>query len=466
LSAWRPDSPEPPSLERRLIFRLSLLYLVTILVASIAYALISLANHDISATERFQALAHRIAASVARDGDGVLRLHPSPELRQRLAAVPGFQMELTELGSGRGVEGSSPWLVERLGPAMASLTKAEFTFESGDRRWHGVLVTETVPTATLRVAMIYAHPTVADTLYWVAGELAQDVLPVMVPAMLLSLLIGIATVRSTVAPIRRLSAELGSIGPHRVAVCLAEDGVPREVLPMVQAINHAIARLDAAMQQQRRMTANAAHELRTPLAILRARIEGMATGPIREALERDVARMTRLVDQLMAVARLEAGQVVVDGEVDLARTARETLAACAPLALAKGRGVELTAPDRPVIVRGNALALGDALMNLVDNALRFTAEGDCVEVVVEPSEGGGAAVVEVCDRGPGIPPAEQSQLFEPFWRGRDSRGSGSGLGLAIVAETVALHGGSVVVRDREGGGSIFRIELPGGDQGC
>ena len=284
--------------------------------------------------------------------------------------------------------------------------------------------------------------------------------------MLLSLLVGIATVRSTVAPIRRLSAELGSVGPHRVAVSLAEDGVPREVLPMVLAINHAIARLDAAMQQQRRMTANAAHELRTPLAILRARIEGMAAGQSRDALERDVARMTRLVDQLMAVARLEAGQVVVEGDVDLVRVARETLAACAPLALAKGRGVELAAPDRPVTVRGNAPALGDALMNLVDNALRFTAEGDSVEVVVEADAAGGGAVIDVCDRGPGIPPAQRGQLFEPFWRGPDSRGSGSGLGLAIVAETVALHGGRVAVRDREGGGLVFRIELPGGARPC
>ncbi len=493
MSAWQPGSGEPPSLERRLILRLSLLYLATILVAVVSYALISLANHDLSASERFQALAHRVALAVTRDGDGVLRLHLSSEMLQRLAAVPDFQMELTELGSGRVVEGSSPWLAARLGPVASTLTRAEFTLESGDRRWHGLLVTEPAAAVALRVAMIYAHPTVADTLYWVAGELAEDVLPVMVPAMLLSLLVGIATVRSTVAPIRRLSAELGAVGPHRIDVSLAEDGVPLEVLPMVQAINHAIARLDAAMQQQRRMTANAAHELRTPLAILRARIEGMAAGPSREALERDVARMTRLVDQLMAVARLEAGQVVVEGAVDLVRVARETLAACAPLALAKGRGVELTAPDTAVTVRGNALALGDALMNLVDNALRFTAEGDCVEVLVEapasggvaapaasggfavpaasggyavPAACGGVAVIEVRDRGPGIAPGERDQLFEPFWRGRDSRGSGSGLGLAIVAETVALHGGTVAAREREGGGTVFRVELPGGGRTC
>ena len=456
------SSGAPPSLERRLIWRLALLYLVTALLTIAAYGVNSLANRDLGAPERFQALADEIAAAVVRQGDGAPRLTLSPELQKRLQAIPDFQMAVTSLDSGRPVEGSSPWLAARLDPMAAAVTRAEFTLEAGEKRWHGLMVNVPAPGAPLRVAMIYARPAIADTLHWVAGELAEDVLPVMVPVMLLSLLIGIATVRSTVAPIRRLSAELAAVGPRMVEVCLAEDGVPEEVLPMVRAVNRTLARLDAALQQQRRMTANAAHELRTPLAILRARVGGMAASDSREALERDVVRMTRLIDQLMAVAHLEAGQVVLEGEVDLVLLARETLAACAPLALARGRGVELSAPERAVIVRGNALALGDALMNLVDNALRFTAEGDSVEVgVLPPAGGAGVAVVEVLDRGPGVPPDERCHLFEPFWRGRDSRGGGSGLGLAIVAETVALHGGTVSMRARDGGGSVFRVELPG-----
>jgi len=125
----------------------------------------------------------------------------------------------------------------------------------------------------------------------------------------------------------------------------------------------------------------------------------------------------------------------------------------------------LVAPGRAVMVPGNALALGDALMNLIDNALRHSPEGGTVEVAVEAAGAGdGRALpvvaLEVRDRGPGIAAADRIQLFEPFWRGRDQHGKGSGLGLAIVAETVAVHGGTVSVQDRPGGGSVFRIELP------
>jgi len=163
--------------------------------------------------------------------------------------------------------------------------------------------------------------------------------------------------------------------------------------------------------------------------------------------------------------------VVVDGAIDLVRVVREVLADAAPLAMAQGRAVELVAPDRAVMVAGNAMALGDALVNLVDNALRYTPEGGTVEVAVE-APGAGAdddaltgravsrVILEVRDRGPGVAAADRAQLFEPFWRGRDQHGKGSGLGLAIVAETVAIHGGVVSVRDRPGGGSIFCIALP------
>ena len=454
----------PPSLERRLIVRLSLLYLATLLAAVATYVVVSLVDRDFRASESFQQHAHRLAASVVREGEGVPHLALAPDLRRQLAAIDSFQMVVSDAADGRVIEGTSAWLEAQMRTMPPAIESAEFTLVGEGRRWQGVLVVEPGPGIPLRVALVYARPTVADTLAWVAGELSEDVLPVMVPAMLLSLLVGIATVRTTVAPVRRLSAELAAISRPRMNLPLAEDGVPVEVLPMVRAVNHALGRLDAALSQQQRMTANAAHELRTPLAILRARIEGIADSALREPLERDVVRMTRLVGQLMAVARLEAGQVAVDEAVDLVRVARETLAACAPLALAKGRGVELTAPDRPVMVQGNALALGDALMNLVDNALRFTAVGDSVEVTVEASPNR-AALLEVRDRGPGIPVAERAEVFEPFWRGRDSRGGGSGLGLAIVAETVALHGGTVTVEERDGGGSVFRIMLPGVGRG-
>jgi len=216
---------------------------------------------------------------------------------------------------------------------------------------------------------------------------------------------------------------------------------------------------ERSLEQQKRFTANAAHELRTPLAVLRARLDGLPPSPAAAALARDADRMGHLVDQLLTVARLEARQVELEDGVDLVAVARDTVAALFPLALADGKAIELAiemdGPPHAVPVRGNAFVLEDALRNLIGNALRHTPAGGAVEVAV----GADPPVLEVRDRGPGVPASLRAHLFEPFVQGRERRGS-AGLGLAIVAETANLHGGTVDVEDRPGGGSVFRLRLP------
>lgn len=249
-----------------------------------------------------------------------------------------------------------------------------------------------------------------------------------------------------------------------VAVALVHRSLRRrrEALCQMQALRDAAEEarraLERAIEQQKRFTANAAHELRTPLAVLRARIDGQQPSPERETLQRDVDRMARLVDQLLAVARLEARLVTLSDGVDLVAVARDTVARLFPLALSNGRELALTAPNRPVTVRGDAYALEDALRNLIDNALRHGPPGENVEVTVSADP----PALEVADRGPGVPAAVRPHLFEPFSRG-DSKG-GAGLGLAIVAETAAIHDASVAVEDRPGGGARFRLSFMGGNR--
>lgn len=243
-----------------------------------------------------------------------------------------------------------------------------------------------------------------------------------------------------------------------VAVGLVHRSLRRrlDALRQMQALRdeaeEARAALERAMDQQKRFTANAAHELRTPLAVLRARIDGQPPSPDREALRRDIDRMARLVEQLLAVARLEARQITVTDGVDLVAVARDTVARLFPLALSMGLNLSLIAPDHPVPVRGDAFALEDALRNLIDNALRHSPPGETVEVTIHASP----AALEVADHGPGVPPSLRPHVFEPFSRGTIRRG-GAGLGLAIVAETAAIHGATVSVDDRSGGGAVFRV---------
>lgn len=290
---------------------------------------------------------------------------------------------------------------------------------------------------------------------WLWTEITTEVLPMLAPLLIGTLLVVVVVVRVTLRPLRTLSAQANAIHPETSESRLGLDGVPEEIVPVVRSVNRAFDRIDEGLRLQRRFTANAAHELRTPLAVLRARVDSMPPSAMATALRGDVERMVRLVEDLLAVARLEAREVDMQTPVDLVHVARDVLALLAPLAHAEDKDVGLNAPAAPVWIKGNASVLERTLRNLVENCLRHTPPGSSVDVDVAPG-----AKVTVRDRGPGVPVAIRERIFEPFWRGDDTRASGAGLGLAIAAEAVELHGGRIAVSDAPGGGALFAVELP------
>ena len=213
-------------------------------------------------------------------------------------------------------------------------------------------------------------------------ETLSELAPVLAPLFIGILLVAPFTIRRALRPLGRLSAEAALIEPSRTDVRLQETGVPSEILPLVRAINTALQRIDEGFELQRRFTTNAAHELRTPLAILRARIDGLEDGEAKSGLSKDVERMTRLVSQLLTAGRLEMQPPSLDGSVDLAAIARETVERLAILPAAREHELRLHLPERPVIIRGEEEALGDALRNLIDNALAHSPAGKPVEIMV------------------------------------------------------------------------------------
>jgi len=275
------------------------------------------------------------------------------------------------------------------------------------------------------------------------------------PILLLLLLIDVAIFRRAMQPIIAASSMAGKIGPDRIDLRLPEANMPLEVLPLVRAVNRALERLDAGFRAQREFTADAAHELRTPLAILRTQIDMVEDREIAEPLRQDVESMSRLVNQLLEISELDSF-FVADGETaDIVAIAAEIAAFLAPLALSKNKMLAVIGADHPVRVHGNADAIARALRNLAENALTHTAPGTTVELAVAED-----ATIRVLDRGPGVPKTERQHIFKRFWR-RDRRGGGhAGLGLAIVARIVEMHGASISVEDRPGGGAVFVLRFP------
>ncbi len=273
-------------------------------------------------------------------------------------------------------------------------------------------------------------------------------------------MIGVAvfTLRRGLRPLRHASAAAALVGPGRPEARLPTAGLPAEVAPLVHAMNEALARLEQALVVQRRFVAEAAHALRTPLAVLTARLDVLGDVPDIEALRHDTERMARLVGQLLRMARLEGLPLDLSQQVDLHDVAVSVIAALVPLGLRQG--VEIALSEQKVApVRGNRSALELALGNLVENALAHAPAGCAVDVEISAP-----ATMAVLDRGPGVAPADRARIFERFERGLGAREGGAGLGLAIVAEIAAAHGGVVRMGDRAGGGAVFAIVLDHADR--
>jgi len=302
--------------------------------------------------------------------------------------------------------------------------------------------------------------------YELRDELAQSVashllhpLAVALPALALLIWLGVG---AGLAPLGGVAREVARRAPDNLAP-LDEASAPREISPLIGALNALFDRLRTSLEQERRFTADAAHELRTPLAAVKTQAQvalGASSDAARDrALANVVAgadRAARLVEQLLVLARLDPQTALTPGQtVDLRELARQGTAEIAPAAAARGVEVGLV-PGDAAPVAGDAVLLAVLLRNLLDNAVRYTPSGGEVEVSVERTSGG--VSLAVIDNGPGIPEAERGKVFERFHRLLGSGEEGSGLGLSIVRRIADLHRAGVSL-DTGPGGRGLRVEV-------
>jgi signal transduction histidine kinase len=301
---------------------------------------------------------------------------------------------------------------------LAVITTILFAVVDGDSDMRGVPIIE-----RLRPARLIAE--------------LSDSMPAVLLLIVLVMIGVYLTLHIGLRPLRRLSQMAGDIGPATLATRLPTEIAPRELAPLVEAFNGMLDRLEAGWRAQRDFSANAAHELRTPLAILRAQVESLLEPDERRAASEEFERLGRLVAQLLALAEADGGALGQASRFDLVALARDVASDMAGFVLSSGRTLGFDSAPETFMIEGQADLVETALRNLLENAVRHTPSG--VEIMVTLDADG---VVRVRDDGPGVPDAVKDRLFERFSRG-DPQGPGAGLGLSIVRQIMEHHGGTV-----------------------
>jgi two-component system, OmpR family, sensor histidine kinase QseC len=292
---------------------------------------------------------------------------------------------------------------------------------------------------------------------------AEAMLPVVVEtstavgaiALMLFGLVILVGMRFSLSPVRRASREVEAISSQNLSTRISTRDMPVEILPMVDGINRSLGRIEDAFLVQQRFLANAAHELKTPLSILRGQLEIRVEPRDRGVMLLEIDSMARTVNQLLQLAEAsDAGSYRFD-EVDLAGMAKETIHLVKPLADENTVAIELTIGASPTSVHGDRAAIQVALRNVLENAIRHSPPQSMVAVRVDGN------AITVRDMGAGLSEEASAHLFERFWR-LDRSGSGTGLGLSIVKEIMDAHRGSVHASNaEEGPGAVFMLRFAG-----
>jgi signal transduction histidine kinase len=443
----------------------TILYLVVAQIVAFVLAWLLRLGLGLSGVERYTQSWDELASyrtsdlvvdSIVHDADGRARLVPTPALEAELRRSPRLEYAAFEYKTKEVVAGSSPRLAEALAQVIeVSSTHAHFVLPGdpetpalgfvGRPSW--------TPQGRFQIATYRAK------FHWpdIFRSMRDDfdfVATYVAVGLAMSCATAWFAVRHGLAPLQGAARQVEQIDVDALDRSRLSEHVPDEVVPFVHSVNEALKRLDAWAVRQRRFTANAAHELRTPLAVMRARLDNAKASPLKFELASDASQLRAIVEQMLIATRLFEGQAPLDQTIDLSRTLGAVVADLLPLAIDCGRFIDFETAAPNARVRGNERALACVFANLVDNAMRAEPEGGTIIVRVT-AEGR----VTIADHGEGVAVAHREMIFEPFWRKSESS-PGAGLGLAIAKEIVDAHRGRIWVEETEGGGATFALAFP------
>ncbi|AWM02317.1 sensor histidine kinase [Bradyrhizobium amphicarpaeae] len=406
-------------------------------------------------TEEREFRACRVVAAVLDRATVIegknLTVRPTPALDELKADSPNLWYVISagdlvsEFGSER--RPALPFAFPYHGPVGSSV------FNTLDQK--STFCLSVVQRGSLQLAMMVGEPRVRF------GRMARNFLIRSVFSITLLALAFAATVavgaalaaRFVSRGIERVARRALAIDPSAPQGLISLSEVPSELKPLVEALNRAFGEIDAYIRMQRRFLGNAAHQLRTPLTLLRAKIEDVPEPALRAELVRDVRRLTSLVAAMLDLARLQ-NHAIEKRPIDLAQITLDVLADFGPSAMDAGIELALDQAEKgPLLVQGVDAAIRSALANLVGNAL-IHARGARRIVATLDRDG-----VSIHDDGAGLPDGVENRTIEPFQTG-NTAGDGAGLGLSIVREIMAAHGGELIISSAPDRGTTMRLRFP------
>lgn len=396
-----------------------------------------------------------VVDALRRDPDGKLYIQPTERLRRHRERNPDFRFVVFDPASGALLPGSSQELAARFKPLMGTVEVFGSLFHLSDDanpNARGYVRTTLTRYGKLGTIVYGSSFHWDDVLYQLHAYVVAENLLAYAPLCALSSLIGFLVVRGSLAPLRVAAANIRKINIDTLNWQAPCDKLPSEMQPFVEEVNAAFQRVRDGVARQRRFTANSAHELRTPIAILCARLDKMIDGPLKVELQRSATRIKTILEQLLVLAQIEErGEGTAAPDLDLAGAIMMTIADLMPIAYENNRQMEFHPPAEAVLVRAYRWAVESVVTNLIENALRAEPPGGLVIVRLASD-----AIVEIVDHGEGITLQDREIIFEPFWRKSDAT-PGTGLGLAIAKELMEKQGGRLWVEETPGGGATFKL---------
>ena len=356
---------------------------------------------------------------------------------------------------GRSLAGSNEQLLNQVSPLQPGREPLQQWLQRLDVKWFHAAggISRTIGDSAVWVEVA----TLGDPAYLriraLLRELLVDVIVPMAPLTLLAIAFAVLSVNRSLRPLTVAARKAEGINAAREGVHFDLRGLPREAASFAAAINRLIDRVAELAEAQKQLISRAAHELRTPLAVMMLELGNVSDTRARQ-LEKDVADMSDTVNRLLTLARLDSLELEISKRIDLVPLAVETIERFKPWAATRGTALNLKV-DEPAFFEGDPASIREAIRNLVENAIKHTPAGATIQVGCGP---GSSIIVE--DNGPGISEAEALELFKPFNKGKRARdGEGAGLGLTIVKNAVALHRGSIEVGRSALGGARFSLKF-------